>query len=65
MIQLQKVFKIEVSVTPNYNDNKYKPYHWVLLGYNSEWCNECFGWAESPTKAWEEAYTFYITFKDS
>ena len=60
---LQKNYKIEVGITPNYKDNKYKPYYWVLFAYSGEWCNECFGWAESPEKAWEEAYNFYLSFK--
>ncbi|MFV5171084.1 MULTISPECIES: hypothetical protein [Bacillus cereus group] len=60
---MQKIYKIEVSITPNHKDNKYKPYYWVLFVYSGEWCNECLGWAESPQKAWEEAYNFYVTFK--
>lgn len=61
---MQKEYKIEIGVTPNYKDNKYKPYYWVLFASSGgEWCNECFGWAEFPGKAWEEAYNFYLSFK--
>ncbi|GEM_PF-1777891 len=61
---MQKSYKIEIGITPNYNENKYKPYYWVLFACSdSACCNECFGWAESPKKAWEEAYNFYLSFK--
>jgi hypothetical protein len=57
-------YKIEIGITPNYKDNKHKPYYWVLFVFNDgEWCNECFGWSESPEKAWTEAFNFYVSFK--
>ena len=60
---MEKHYKIEIGITPSYKDNKYKPYYWVLFAYNNEWYNECFGWSVSPQKAWEEAYDFYLSFK--
>ncbi len=61
---MDKEYKIEVSLTPNYQDNKFKPYHWTLFIYDgNDWCNEGFGWTENPELAWEEAYNFYINFK--
>lgn len=61
---MKKTYKIDVSVTPNYADNKHKPYSWVLLKYsNCAWINQCFGWEATPEAAWAEAYEFYTTFK--
>jgi hypothetical protein len=59
-------YKIEVGITPNYRDNKFKPYYWVLLSSNDgdeKWYNSCFGWAETPEEAWMEAFKFYTSFK--
>jgi len=58
-----KDYKIEVYVTPSYEDNKNKPYNWILFAYHGAWCNEGSGWAETPGKAWDEAYAFYSRFK--
>lgn len=56
-------YKIEIGLTPNYEDNRYKPYHWVIFSLNdSDWCNVNFGWSESQEKAWQEAYDFYLNF---
>lgn len=61
---VKKTYKIDVRVTPNYAENKHKPYFWAVLATtDGEWCNECSGWAETPEKAWNEAYGFYSTFK--
>lgn len=61
---MDNIYKIDVNITPNYIENKYKPYSWVLLKYeDGEWINQCFGWEESPEKSWSEAYKFYLTFK--
>lgn len=61
---VKRDYKIDVRMTPNYEDNKHKPYFWaVLSSTDGEWANECSGWAETPEKAWEEAHDFYSTFK--
>lgn len=60
--------KIEVLMTPQYHDNKYKPYFWAIMKlsstsgeyYNSGLC----GWAETPADAWKEAYQDYLRFED-
>jgi hypothetical protein len=58
---MDKEYKIEVGMTPHTHDDKYKPYYWVLLACSKDgaWCNEGFGWADSPPNAWLEAYEFY------
>jgi hypothetical protein len=62
---MKKFYRIEVGVTPSPENNKHQPYYWVLWSStgNSEWCNDFFGWAVSPEKAWEEAYDIYKTYK--
>jgi len=62
---LEKDYKIEIGITPSYKDNKTQPYYWVLFAYHGAWCNVAAGWAETPEKAWGEAYTFYSRFKDA
>ena len=55
-------YKIEIGLRPHYHDNEKEPYFWCLLTWNvthKEWYNNGFGWAESPEKAWEQAYIFY------
>ena len=57
-------YKIGVYMTPSYHDNKYKPHFWILFKWcGDDWCNDGCGWAETPEKAWEEAYDFYTKFK--
>jgi hypothetical protein len=56
-------YRIEVWVTPNENENPKQPYFWILYEYCGEWCNENAGWAETPEKAWGEAYSFYERYK--
>jgi hypothetical protein len=63
---LDKNYKMEISISPNYKDNKYKPYYWVLYVLNNDtWCNEGFGWSYTPVTAWEDGYKFYTSFKCS
>lgn len=60
------LYKFDISATPNYHDNKHKPYWWCLLGCtegSDVWCNEGFGWAETSEKAFTEANEFYNNFK--
>lgn len=56
-------YKIEIGITPHYHDNKHKPYYWIILGFYNDWCNEGFGWAETPEKAWKEAEEYFKSYK--
>lgn len=56
---------IEVSMEPNYRDNKYKPYFATVweFGVDSERCNAYSTWGTTPEEAFIEASDFYNTYK--
>lgn len=58
-------YSIEVVLLESKEDNKHKPYFWVLykIQENGIKTNDGSGWAETPEKAWQEAYDFYTAFK--
>lgn len=60
---MTNAYKIEIGVTPNSHENKTQPYYWNLYAYDGIWTNSAAGWASSPDKAWQEAYTFYLRYK--
>lgn len=61
-MSLESKYKIEVIVSAD-ESNRHKPYCWGLFHFSGEWCNEGGGWAETPHKAWDEAFDFYVKFK--
>lgn len=52
-------FRVEVSMTPAYHDNKDAPYYWVLLGYAENWSNWGCGWAKTPEEAYQAGISWF------
>ena len=53
-------YKIEVTITPDYNNSPICPYFWCILGRNGgDWHNCGHGWAKSPREAWRQACEYY------
>lgn len=58
-------YKIEVDMTPHYQDSKNKPYYWAVFNfddYNIKWLNIGEGKAITPDEAWKEAQEFYYDY---
>ena len=51
--------KIEVSIDPD-PEMAPTPYFWCILIFKrTNWCNEGFGWSETPEQAWKDALSYY------
>lgn len=55
-------YKIEISMTPRFNDGVRAPYFWCILGRKdgeNAWFNCGHGWAANHQDAWNHAYAYY------
>lgn len=58
LTKLKDEYKIEISMTPDYKQNKTQPYFWVLYKNCGEWCNVNSGWSKTPEEAWSESCNY-------
>ncbi|KLU61765.1 hypothetical protein CEB3_c19440 [Peptococcaceae bacterium CEB3] len=58
---MQESYKIEIMATPNSHDNSENPYFWAILQYvEDSWVNTGYcDWAETPSKAFNDAKSAY------
>jgi hypothetical protein len=54
-------YKIEIIMTPHFEDNPLNPFFWAILQYSgSNWINTGYsGWAKTTLEAWEVAVSEY------
>ena len=61
---MEKIYKIGITLSKNKDDNQSQPYHWLLISYENDYQNEASGWAITPDKAWNEAYNYFVMYKN-
>jgi len=50
---------IEVGLNKHEHDNPKNPFFWSIQKFNTEWCNEKFGWSKTPYEAFSDALDYY------